>query len=56
MQTGAWRLSIAGIAMATEAPARTVLKTVENCILIYTYFESVWIILKAMGLIDVLMI
>ena len=32
MQTGAWRLSIAGTAMVTEAPRRAV-KTVENCML-----------------------
>jgi hypothetical protein len=33
VQTGTWRLSIAGTAMATEAPARRVVKTAENCML-----------------------
>jgi hypothetical protein len=52
VQTGAWRLSIAGNAMATVAPARRVVKTVENCILTDEYFdivgsfESVWMLLK----------
>lgn len=52
MHTGTWRLSIAGTAMATEAPARRVVKTVENCILndgyvdIVSNFESTWMVLK----------
>jgi len=33
VQTGAWRLSIAGNAMAAETPARRVVKRVENCIM-----------------------
>jgi hypothetical protein len=39
VQTGAWRLSIAGNAIATEAPARRVVKIVENCILTEYCFD-----------------
>jgi hypothetical protein len=41
VQTGAWRLSIAGNAMAAEAPARRVVKMVENCIMTGGYFDIV---------------